>query len=34
MTTVLFADTPEAANPDHDIEASILGPNVDIVRYV
>lgn len=34
MTTVLIAHTPEAASPDHDIEASILGTNVDIVRYV
>ena len=34
MTTVLIVDTPEAANPDQEIEATILGTNVDIVRYV
>lgn len=34
MTTVIIAHTPEAANPDHDIEASILGANVDIDSYL
>jgi D-3-phosphoglycerate dehydrogenase len=34
MTTVLIAHTPEAADPNHDIEASVLGTNVDIVHYV
>jgi D-3-phosphoglycerate dehydrogenase len=34
MTTVLITHTPEAASPDDDIEASILGTNVDIARYV
>lgn len=34
MTTVLIADTPDGVGPDHRIEASILGTNVDLVHYV
>jgi D-3-phosphoglycerate dehydrogenase len=34
VTKVLIAHTPESAGTEHDIEASILGANVDIIRYV
>jgi D-3-phosphoglycerate dehydrogenase len=33
MTTVVVADIPETAGGDLDVEASVLGPDVNIVRY-
>lgn len=33
MTTVLVADTPQTAGVDLDVEASVLGPGVNIVRH-
>jgi D-3-phosphoglycerate dehydrogenase len=33
MTTVVIAETPEYSERDLDVERSILGPNVELVRY-
>ena len=34
MTTVLIACTPESVGPDHDVEAAILGADVELVQHV
>jgi D-3-phosphoglycerate dehydrogenase len=34
MTTVLVADTPQTAGLDLDVEASVLGSDTEIVRYM
>jgi hypothetical protein len=33
MTSLIVAELPEDAGRDLDVEISILGPDVDIVRY-